>query len=148
MEYDKILKILAPCGLNCMKCLSYKGGEIKETSKRLRELLGSFESYAERFSSFQPVFKGYPQFKELLEHFSGSDCSGCRSGACGYPGCIVLKCSQGKEKDFCFQCDEFPCDRTTFDPDLKRRWIEMNTRMRDVGLVAYYEETKDLPRYR
>jgi hypothetical protein len=70
VEYDEILKILAPCGLNCMKCLSYEGGEIKETSKRLRELLGSFNRYAERFSSFQPAFKGYPQFKELLEHFS------------------------------------------------------------------------------
>lgn len=148
MEYNEILKILAPCGLNCVKCLAFKDGEIKAVSNRLITLLGSFDRYAERFSTFQTVFKGYPQFKELLEHFSKADCSGCRSGTCRYPGCIVLECTLGKGVDFCFQCSEFPCDKTTFDPDLKRRWMEMNARMKDVGLQAYYEETKDLSRYR
>jgi hypothetical protein len=148
MEYNEILEILAPCGLNCVKCLAYKHGEIKAVSGRLITLLGSFDLYAQRFSSFQTVFKGYPQFKELLEHFSKADCSGCRSGTCRYPGCIVLECTLGKGVDFCFQCNEFPCDKITFDPDLKRRWMEMNERMKDVGLKAYYEETKDLSRYR
>jgi hypothetical protein len=148
MEYNEILKILAPCGLNCMKCLIYKDGEIRSVSKRLVALLGSFDRYAQRFSSFQAVFKGYPQFKELLDHFSHADCTGCRTGGCSYPGCIVMKCTQDMGVDFCFQCTEFPCNQTTFDPDLKRRWIDMNTRMKQVGVQAYYEETKDMPRYR
>jgi hypothetical protein len=50
--------------------------------------------------------------------------------------------------DFCFQCNEFPCERTVFDPDLKDRWIAMNARMKEVGVQTYLLETKDLCRYR
>jgi hypothetical protein len=148
MTYEDILKILAPCGLNCSKCLMYANGDIKELSIRLQDLLGNFERYAERFSSFQPVFKNYPQFKELLSHLTGGACTGCRSGACRYPGCQVFPCTREKGIDFCFQCPDFPCTRVTFDPDLKRRWQEMNGRMKEIGVQAYYEETRDLPRYR
>jgi hypothetical protein len=65
MEYHDIVAILAPCGLNCMKCLAYKDGEIRAVSERLLRLLGSFDRYARRFAPFQKVFNGYPQFKEL-----------------------------------------------------------------------------------
>jgi len=148
MKYEDILKKLAPCGLDCSKCLAYSSGEIRMVSERLAMLLGDFDRYAQRFSSFQGVFRNYPQFKELLEHFTRADCTGCRNGACRYPGCNVMKCSQEKGVDFCFQCDEFPCGKTNFDLDLKRRWVEMNTRMQEIGIEAYYEETKNLPRYK
>lgn len=147
MEYDEIVRILAPCGLSCTKCLAYKDGEIRAASERLIQLLGSFDRYARRFASFQKVFSVYPQFRELLEHFSTGDCAGCRSGACRYPGCVVPACTRDRGVDFCFQCSEFPCGRTTFDADLKRRWVEMNTAMKEKGTQRYYEETKDLPRY-
>ena len=101
-----------------------------------------------RFSSFLPVFENYPQFEELLAFFTEADCDGCRSGQCKYPNCGVMKCFTEKGVDFCFQCDEFPCEKTNFDPDLKRRWIEMNTRMKEIGIKAYYEETRDVCRYR
>jgi hypothetical protein len=148
MEYKDILDHLAPCGLNCRKCIGHADGEIKECSRRLLQLLGSFDRYAERFSGFLPVFGGYPRFKDLLEHFSGASCLGCRKGACGYLDCGVFVCYRQKGVDFCFQCDAFPCGHTNFDPDLKRRWIEMNGRMREIGVEAYFEETRDLPRYR
>ncbi|MBC8204270.1 MAG: hypothetical protein H8E87_02020 [FCB group bacterium] len=45
--------------------------------------------------------------------------------------------------DFCFQCEEFPCDKVNFDPDLHNRWLIMNNRMKEIGLEAYYKETKD-----
>jgi hypothetical protein len=148
MDYEEILEHLAPCGLNCRKCLASSSGEIRELSVRLRELLGSFDRYAERFSAFQPVFRGYPQFRDLLSHLAGADCPGCRAGACRYPGCIVPACTKDKEVDFCFQCAAFPCEKVTFDGDLRRRWEEMNTRMVEIGVEAYFEETRDLPRYR
>ena len=50
--------------------------------------------------------------------------------------------------DFCFQCDEFPCHKANFDRHLERRWRQMNERMGEIGVEAYYEESKDLPRYR
>jgi hypothetical protein len=45
------------------------------------------------------------------------------------------------------KCDAFPCDRTGFDEALRRRWIQINERIRKVGLASYYEETRDKPRY-
>ncbi|MFX0065957.1 MAG: DUF3795 domain-containing protein [Candidatus Hermodarchaeota archaeon] len=148
MEYKEILNILAPCGLNCRKCFAYSEGDIKHSSIQLQTLLGSFDRYAERFSKFLPIFKNYPSFKELLTYFTQVDCKGCRKGSCEYPNCGVIKCYQDKKVDFCFQCDEFPCEKTNFDPDLKRRWIEMNTEMKKIGVEAYFDKIKDLPRYR
>ncbi|UCD52643.1 MAG: DUF3795 domain-containing protein [Phycisphaerales bacterium] len=148
MEYGDILRELAPCGLNCRKCLAFREGDIRKTSRELQRLLGSFDGYAERFSGFLPVFGNYPAFKELLAHFTQGHCAGCRSGQCRYPNCGVMPCYKDKGVDFCFQCDDFPCEKSNFDPNLKRRWIEMGSRMKEIGIEAYYEETKDEPRYK
>ena len=148
MEYQDILENLAPCGLSCRKCFANSQGDIAMLSAQLRERLGSFDVYAERFSAFLPAFEDYPPFKELLAYLAQGHCDGCRGGTCLYPNCGVTTCYQDKGVDFCFQCDEFPCDRTNFDPHLERRWRQMNERMGEVGVEAYYEESKDLPRYR
>ncbi|HDL60592.1 MAG: DUF3795 domain-containing protein [Candidatus Aminicenantes bacterium] len=147
MRYRDILKVLAPCGLNCYKCFAYKDGEIRKVSLKLKELMGSFDKYAERFSKFLPVFENYPAFKELLIYLTEGDCKGCREGTCKYPDCGVIEYYKKKGIDFCFQCDEFPCNKTNFDPDLKRRWIKMNKRMQEVGVEAYFAETRNRPRY-
>jgi hypothetical protein len=148
MKCEDILRELAPCGLNCRKCMAYADGAIRKTSEELQRLLGSFDNYAERFSAFLPAFKDYPAFKELLAHFTQADCRGCRAGDCKFPKCGVLACCQARNIDFCGQCDEFPCEKTSFDPDLKRRWTQMNCRIKELGVEAYYEETKDEPRYK
>lgn len=147
MKYKEILNHLAPCGLSCRKCFAYVHGEIGMHSRELKKWLGNFDIYAERFSAFQPEFKNYPSFKKMLSLFAEPNCKGCRQGTCLWPNCGVMKCYQKKGVDFCFQCDEFPCEKTNFDPHLKRRWIQMNNRMKKIGVEAYYEETKDLPRY-
>lgn len=146
-EYDKILDFIAPCGLNCRKCLANVRGEIAGHSIELQKLLGNFDIYAERFSSFHPIYKNYPSFKKLLSHLAKPDCNGCRQGTCKYPNCGVAECYKNKGVDFCFQCDEFPCEKTNFDPHLKARWIKTNKRMKEIGVESYYEETKDLCRY-
>ena len=148
MKYEDILQELAPCGLNCRKCMAYAEGDIKKTSEELQRLLGSFDRYAERFSAFMPVFKNYPAFKELLTFLTQANCAGCRNGQCRFPSCVVMQCHKEKGVDFCGQCEAFPCDKPTFDPDLKRRWIEMGTRIKELGVEGYYEEVKDAPRYR
>ena len=146
-KYEDIVRELAPCGLNCRKCMGFEEGDIRATSLHLQQLLGAFDGYAERFSAFLPVFKNYPAFKELLAHLTQGDCRGCRAGDCKFPNCGILACSQVKGVDFCGQCDEFPCDKPGFDANLRKRWIKMNTRIKEVGPEAYYEETKDSPRY-
>jgi len=45
---------------NCGKCQAYSDGDIKKNAMELRQLLGSFDGYAERLSNFLPVFKNYP----------------------------------------------------------------------------------------
>ena len=148
MEYKEILNYLAPCGLSCKKCFANVEGQIKMHSQELKRLLGAFDIYAERFSKFLPIFKNYPNFKELLHYLTQGDCPGCRKGICKYPNCGVINCYKEKGVDFCFQCPEFPCENTNFDQHLKRRWLKMNTRMKEIGLEKYFEETKDVPRYR
>ena len=147
MSYEEALKNLAPCGLSCAKCMAFSNGPIKGHAEELIKLLGSFDRYAERFSKFMPIFNDYAGFKKLLDFFAGADCRGCREGECKYPNCIVPECSRERKVDFCFQCDEFPCERVAFDPDLKKRWLSMNRRMKDVGAERYFEETRDAPRY-
>jgi hypothetical protein len=147
MEHNDIIKTLAPCGLNCSKCMAFAEGHIKEEAAALKDLLGSFDNYAERFSSFAPVFINYPQFKELLNYFTEAQCRGCRKGDCLHPNCGVSPCIKEKQLDFCFQCDEFPCDKSNFDDNLKKRWIQMNMKMKDIGVKKYYEEIKNQPRY-
>ena len=148
MKYEEILHHLAPCGLSCRKCFAHIQGDIAMHSKELHRLLGNFDVYAERFSEFLPVFILYAPFKKMLEHLAAPDCKGCREDTCKYPNCGVAGCSKEKGVDFCFQCDEFPCEKTNFDPHLQKRWISMNNRMKEIGVEAYFEETKDDCRYR
>jgi len=147
MNDKEILEVLAPCGLNCTKCMAFARGDIKKNAGELKRLLGSFDNYALRFSRFAPVFENYPSFKKLLDYFAQAGCKGCRNGDCVYPNCGVASCYKQKGVDFCFQCDEFPCEKTNFDPNLKERWIKMNRRMKEKGGEAYFDEVKDLPRY-
>lgn len=147
MDYADILQFLAPCGLNCRKCMANVDGPIRASSLALKDSLVGFERFAERFSGSLAVFKNYPSFQEVLDFFAQADCHGCRSGNCKFFNCHVMTCHKEKEVDFCFQCGEFPCDRTNFDPNLRARWLVMQTRMQEIGVEAFFDETKDLPRY-
>ncbi|NPV71887.1 MAG: DUF3795 domain-containing protein [Firmicutes bacterium] len=149
MATDMVLKALAPCGLSCEKCFAYADGEIAGYARLLKERLGNFDTFASRFVKLgMPVFENYAAFKELLDYLTKGECLGCRKGTCKHPDCGVRECYRAKNVAFCYECAEFPCDRSRFDPNLKARWIAMNERMRQIGPDAYYEETKDDPRYK
>jgi len=59
----------------------------------------------------------------------------------------VHACVKERGVDFCFECDEFPCERTQLPPALYERWKNNNEAMKDLGVEGYYERIKDLPRY-
>ncbi|MCR4397721.1 MAG: DUF3795 domain-containing protein [Firmicutes bacterium] len=146
---EHVLKALAPCGLSCEKCFAYNEGIIAKHARALRERLGNFDVYAQRFTKLGLTqFENWKAFKELLEYLASGDCLGCRQGTCKWPNCGVVECYKTKKMRFCFECPEFPCKKTNFDPHLEARWIAMNERMKEIGPVAYYEETRDQPRYR
>lgn len=150
MNYNKILESLGPCGLNCSKCFAYKDGDIQEYSIKLKEALGDFDVYAERFVELlnEPVFENYPAFKSMLDHFSNAQCSGCRKDTCKlFLNCNVKDCSKEHSVDFCFQCEEFPCSKHGFDEHLENRWKKIQLNMKENGVEAYFNDIKDKARY-
>lgn len=150
MTSPQVLEALAPCGLNCEKCFAHVDGDIRRYSEKLRESLGNFEIYAQRFETLleKPIFKKYPDFKEMLDFFATANCRGCRREQCKlFKSCGVRACHQEKNIDYCHQCEDFPCEKTGFDEHLHARWIKLNERIKAVGIDPYYEETKDQHRY-
>ncbi|MDO7787683.1 DUF3795 domain-containing protein [Desulforamulus aquiferis] len=147
MNYNDILKHLAPCGLDCNRCAGFEGGEIKELSTRLLELLGNYDRLAKIMSTKTPAFSNFTEFKEILDSFSKGSCGGCRADNCSCPvNCAVRTCFKEKGIDFCFQCQDYPCNKQE-NPMLRQRWLEKNDRMREIGVTSYYEEQRKLPRY-
>ena len=145
-----IPEALAPCGLSCEKCFAHTDGDICKYARLLKEKLGNFEVYARRFETLlgDSIFSHYPEFKKMLDYLSRGNCRGCRHEQCKlFKTCGVRACHQAKEVDFCYACNEFPCDHTGFDEHLRHRWIKLNERIRQVGIERYYDETKDQPRY-
>lgn len=150
MDYEQLKKRLAPCGLHCGKCFAFIEGDIMQYSSLLQRSLGEFDVYAQRFVDMldEPVFKKYPDFKEMLQHFSTAKCGGCRNEKCKlFKACNVRACSEKKQVDFCFQCPDFPCGDTGFDKHLYERYVAINLRMKKIGVETYYDEIKDKPRY-
>ena len=150
MDYSQIKSRLAPCGLHCGKCFAFTDGDINQHSRLLKQSLGDFDVYAERFVTLleEPVFKKYGEFKEMLSYFASVGCKGCRQEKCKlFKSCKVRDCHEQKNVDFCFQCNEFPCNNTGFDPHLHKRSVAIKQRMKEVGVEKYYEEIKDKSRY-
>lgn len=150
MDYELIKNRLGPCGLHCGKCFAFVDGDIKNFSNKLKDSLGDFSVYANRFVDLidEPVFKKYADFSELLTYFASVDCAGCRKEKCKiFKGCKVRDCHEKQNVDFCFQCSDFPCDHTGFDQHLHKRSVDINRRMKEIGIENYYNEIKDKPRY-
>jgi len=150
MENEQIKSALAPCGFSCEACFAYVDGDIRRHSLKLKEKLGNFGPYAERFTTMmeRPIFKKYPDFKEMLDFLASENCRGCRNEQCRlFKGCGVRPCHQEKGVDYCFQCDEFPCNRTNFDEQLTKVWVAVNEKIRKMGIEQYYEKSKTRPRY-
>lgn len=150
MHSEQIKAALAPCGLSCEKCFAHVDGEIRRLSLELKERLGNFEGYAERYAAIMgnPVFEKYPAFKEMLDFFASENCRGCRNETCPlFDACGVRDCHREKGVDFCWECDDFPCDRTRFDERLHQAWVRINEIIRSKGIEAYHELTRQRPRY-
>ena len=150
MENREILNRLAPCGLHCGKCFAFANGDIAKHSSELQKSLGNFDIYAQRFVELlnEPAFCKYPEFKEMLSVLAEGTCNGCRKEHCKlFKSCNVRTCAEKKKVDFCFQCNDFPCDQTGFDDHLYERSVNINIHMREIGIESYFNEVKDKPRY-
>lgn len=148
MQYAEILKLLAPCGLDCGRCADLEGGEIQTVSVRLKELLGNYGRVAALKAGGKPEFAGFEAFQAVLESLAQGPCGGCRSGRVTCPlDCLARTCSREKGVDFCFQCPDYPCQGQFAGMPLRKRWMQLNDRMKHIGVEAFYEEQLCTPRY-
>lgn len=147
MEYSRVVQKLAPCGLDCGRCADYQSGEIKELSIRLLELLKGYERVAEIKSKINPALEEYGKFKEVLKIFAEASCSSCRYDNDKCPiDCHAKTCHKEKKVNFCFQCNEFPCNEQN-NEIIRERWMAKNNRMKEIGVIEYYLEQSKSPRY-
>ncbi|MCG8400038.1 MAG: DUF3795 domain-containing protein [Firmicutes bacterium] len=147
MEYRDTLQHLSPCGLDCVRCTDYEHGEIKHLSARLLDLLGKYSRVAKMREETEPAFANYHHFEQILGHFAGASCSGCRGGnvKC-FIECAAVTCHREQGVDYCFQCGDYPCDKQ-FSGRMREWWIRRNHRMKDIGVVGFYHEQRKQPRY-
>lgn len=148
-DHDTLIRSrIAPCGLSCGKCLAYAGGPIQQHGKALGEELGdNFAACATRFEGMNPIFKEYKSFHTLLDFLASGTCSGCREQGCLFQECAIPACIKTRNVDYCFQCDEFPCDHHGMPDGLAQRWQTNNKKMREIGVEAWFIGTHDKPRY-
>lgn len=144
---EQVIKEFAPCGIDCSRCASFKDGEIVSHSKALQNALTQFENMAERTKGFVPVMNHYIEFAAVLDHFTKGSCLGCRVSDSPNAMCAAKTCHKEKGVAFCFQCDSFPCERNTYNPELREKWLNNNNAMKTDGLIEYYKGCKSKPRY-
>jgi len=79
---------------------------MKAPALKLKGKLGNFDPYAQRFETLlgNPIFKKYPDFKEMLDYLASENCQGCRNEQCKlFKNCGVRPCHQEKQIDFCYR---------------------------------------------
>jgi hypothetical protein len=148
VDYATAVERLAPCGLDCARCLYFGEGKTQTYAEGLRRDLEGFEKVAPMLARrTAPVLQDYDKFSAILDLLAGGECVGCRKGAPCFESCVARTCFREKGVDFCFQCAEFPCDRNHYPESLDRRWRAYGARMREVGVERFYEESLRKPRY-
>ena len=144
---EDIVQRLAPCGIDCERCVMYGRGRIKNLASGLLQALEGFEHMAPRVADRFPALREYDRFTEVLRLFTEGDCLGCRAGGPEMPFCSARTCFREKGVDFCFECAEYPCERNAYPENMAERWRRYNDRMREVGVEDYYQESLTRPRY-
>lgn len=84
MDYKKLT---APCGLDCFNCGVYAANITEATKMSLAAMTG----------------------KEPAD----IPCRGCRTSGCTFltEPCATLDCISQKGHEFCYECNDFPCDK-------------------------------------
>jgi hypothetical protein len=147
MDHQEILARLAPCGVGCGRCIAYGKGEIKRWAGSIREALTGFEKMVTAWADNIPALAQYAGFRAVLDLLADASCAGCRVERSKSPICEARTCCREKGVEFCFQCDEFPCDRNQYPDHLRQRWLSNNQRMKEIGVEQFFQEQAKKPRY-
>jgi hypothetical protein len=142
-----LLRVIAPCGLLCYTCDAMKDGVINASAKKLLYVLGSYDSFLDGSPGSRTISDKYNDFKEVLEYLANGKCHGCREDHCMDSNCIIPKCTEDRGILFCFECKDFPCDKTGFPTGLREKWIRKNNKIKEIGIEQFFEEEKKVPHY-
>ena len=151
---EQILDFIAPCSLLCYSCPGFTRGIICELSSKLHNYFEGFYEFQVKYApeEYKPRADLFREFKEFLLRFTKPICNGCRHNpnpeSC-IPGCFILECTQEHGVDYCGECKLFPCSKvdTIFNPDVYKRWVKGNERIREVGVELFFEEERDKSHY-
>lgn len=152
---DKILNAVAPCSMLCSTCTGCKYGDISFHAKELLRLLEGHKEFLDvnLKKEYRHKLDEFIAFEDKLKKFANPKCNGCRTGGangCSIKGCFINKCVKEHNVNYCGECDLFPCDRVNksiFKENVIKKWLDGNTRIKEVGIEKYYEEMKDIPHY-
>ena len=147
LPYERILERLAPCGIDCGRCVMRVGGVVQRAAAGLADAVEGFDNMAARMAEHAPALGGYDRFKQVLGLFAGAPCAGCRAGGSTLPFCAARTCFKEQDVDFCFQCSLYPCYRNSYPELFAETWRKNQDRMREVGVERFYEESLQKPRY-
>jgi len=136
--------LVAYCGIYCGDCFAHKG-KVADLARDLRkELRGArFDRIVEGISFKE--FEYYQECYEVMGALVKLRCKrACRGGG-DPPFCKIRKCSQKKEIDGCWECDEFEtCEKLDF---LKQghgdAHIKNLRRIKKKGVDAFIEGKRD-----
>lgn len=146
----KEYQFISYCGKYYCAFCDYLKGTIVKTAKNLL-------AFAERYGSLRLIVEGnnacnFDEFLKGLEWLASQEqpCRGCRFGGgwSWWPNCPVRDCCIQRGVDFCYQCQEFPCEKLKTEPLLERKkeMIEVNDRIKTIGIEKYAQYLKK--RYR
>jgi len=126
------------CGLYCGACGIYQG-RIKQAVENLRKVIGvyGFDKIASELANWEPAFKHYAEFEEVLDGFVKffGDCPGCVAGG-GDPSCVVRECCKQKAYATCAECVEMgTCEKVQ-----RHGALEELRKIKTIGIDKWAEE--------
>jgi hypothetical protein len=147
LTYQQILGRLAPCGIDCQRCVMCADGVVQRTASDLSVALEGFDKMAARMAEHASGLAGYEKFQQILGLLTEVTCTGCRVGGSSLPFCAARTCFREHGVGYCFQCEDYPCAHNDYPEQFAQHWRAANDRMREVGVEQYYGESLLKARY-
>lgn len=129
----------------CAFCDYHKGTIVKDAKNLL--------AFAERYGSLRLIANNnnvcnFDEFLKALKWLASQDtpCKGCRFGGgwSWWGDCPVRDCCIEKGVNFCYQCQDFPCEKLNEEPllDRKKAMIEANNQIKIKGIESWMQQLK------
>ena len=143
MVLKREYKYISCCGkYYCAFCDYYKG----TIAKAAKNLL----TFADKYGSLRLIADAndacnFDEFMKGLRWLASQNkpCKGCRFGGgwSWWGDCPVRDCCIQRNVGFCYQCDDFPCQKLKEEPLLNRKkaMIEANNQMKTKGIESWIQ---------